>query len=254
MRRVMAYLLFLVLFLPLNGCSDDSSSVCNTPDGFSEIDQEILNNFMIIRNAVEEQYKYDRYIYPDDLSRSNGNGDSVIDLLPGGVLLPNPISGIKDVPMEGIPSIPGQIGYLPDPRTDGRNYGYILTAIGEDGEILYQYISLGSEEEARVRRNAHNLWEAITYYSWENNNVFPRDLNTDTNTVGKTAMDYLASPFVNPYTDETYDPDIEYPYTVGNIRFIPKPSSGDVTDGVVVGIGDMDGKTVAEFYLMWWEQ
>ena len=61
------------------------------------------------------------------------NGDTLILLLPGGVLLTNPFSKLLDSPTNGAAVASGQVGYLPvDPDGDGIWDGYIIDALGKD--------------------------------------------------------------------------------------------------------------------------
>ena len=61
------------------------------------------------------------------------NGDTMILLLPGGVLLENPFSKIPDSPIDGAAAAAGQVGYvMADPDGDGVPDGYTIDALGKD--------------------------------------------------------------------------------------------------------------------------
>jgi prepilin-type N-terminal cleavage/methylation domain-containing protein len=60
-------------------------------------------------------------------------GDTIVALLPGGLLLENPFSKVADSPINGAAAAAGQVGYQPqDPDGDGTWDGYIIDALGKD--------------------------------------------------------------------------------------------------------------------------
>jgi len=61
------------------------------------------------------------------------NGDTLVLLLPGAVLLDNPFSKIADSPVDGAAAAAGQAGYvMADPDGDGVPDGYTIDALGKD--------------------------------------------------------------------------------------------------------------------------
>ena len=62
------------------------------------------------------------------------NGDTMVLLLPGGILLTNPFSKVLDSPMDGAAANAGQVGYvMVDPDGDTIPDGYTIDALGKDG-------------------------------------------------------------------------------------------------------------------------
>jgi prepilin-type N-terminal cleavage/methylation domain-containing protein len=60
------------------------------------------------------------------------NGDTMVLLLPGGVLLENPFSKLPDSPTDGPAALAGQVGYVVVVDANGTNVGYTIDALGKD--------------------------------------------------------------------------------------------------------------------------
>jgi len=61
----------------------------------------------------------------------------VIDLLPGGVRLLNPYTGVRSEPRDGAPTRKGQVGYLGIAGSKGQT-SYCIEARGNNG-VLWRY-------------------------------------------------------------------------------------------------------------------
>jgi len=73
-------------------------------------------------------------VYAATVNTALPNGDTMVTLLPGGVLLENPFSKVADSPVDGGAAAAGQVGYVPqDPDGDGIWDGYLIDALGKDG-------------------------------------------------------------------------------------------------------------------------
>ena len=73
------------------------------------------------------------------------SGDTIVDLLPGGVQLENPFSRNLDSPNNGAAAAAGQVGYVAvDADADGTWYGYTIDALGKDGVAAPPIITLTS--------------------------------------------------------------------------------------------------------------
>jgi prepilin-type N-terminal cleavage/methylation domain-containing protein len=59
------------------------------------------------------------------------NGDTITDMLPGGVLLENPFTKAATEPVDAAAATAGQTGYLPV-AVGGVNIGYSITGCGKD--------------------------------------------------------------------------------------------------------------------------
>ena len=73
-------------------------------------------------------------VYAALTSTALPNGDTMVLLLPGGILLTNPFSKVLDSPMDGAAANAGQVGYvMVDPDGDTIPDGYTIDALGKDG-------------------------------------------------------------------------------------------------------------------------
>jgi len=59
------------------------------------------------------------------------NGDTITDMLPGGVLMENPFTKLATEPVDAAAATAGQTGYLPV-AVGGVNIGYSITGCGKD--------------------------------------------------------------------------------------------------------------------------
>jgi prepilin-type N-terminal cleavage/methylation domain-containing protein len=83
-------------------------------------------------------------VYAALTSTALPNGDTMVLLLPGGILLTNPFSKVLDSPVDGGAANAGQVGYVPvDPDGDGIPDGYTIDALGKDGVTIIITLTSG---------------------------------------------------------------------------------------------------------------
>ncbi len=83
-------------------------------------------------------------VYAGSTADALTNGNTMVDLLPGGALLTNPFSKVQDSPVDNAAAAAGQVGYTPqDPDGDGVWDGYIIDALGKDGATVIITLSSG---------------------------------------------------------------------------------------------------------------
>jgi prepilin-type N-terminal cleavage/methylation domain-containing protein len=63
-------------------------------------------------------------------------GDTITDMLPGGVLLENPFTKAASEPVDGAAGTPGQTGYVVIVDAAGTNVGYTITGFGKAANII----------------------------------------------------------------------------------------------------------------------
>lgn len=90
---------------------------------------QVVINSRIVQAAVEAFAARNDGIYPKDLGDRTPAGDTVIDLLPEGMLLENPYWEVRAVPHDGTAAQEGEVGYC-RVSCDGMNKGYYITACG----------------------------------------------------------------------------------------------------------------------------
>jgi len=70
------------------------------------------------------------------------NGDAIVDMLPGGVLLDNPFTKTITEPIDGAAATSGQTGYAPV-VVAAVNIGYTITGCGKDAGVLVITLTSG---------------------------------------------------------------------------------------------------------------
>ncbi len=70
------------------------------------------------------------------------NGDAIVDMLPGGVLLDNPFTKTITEPIDGAAATSGQTGYAPV-VVAAVNIGYSITGCGKDAGVLVITLTSG---------------------------------------------------------------------------------------------------------------
>ncbi len=95
-------------------------------------------NCHAVQLAAEDFYVRNDGVYPKSLSDRLPNGQTIIDLLPGGQRLNNPFTERPTEPTSGVATEPGQCCYSGvDADEDGVcDDGYAITAFGRDGLIM----------------------------------------------------------------------------------------------------------------------
>lgn len=90
----------------------------------------VLSNCRTVQLAAEAWAQTTGGMYPSTTnSDCNYEGNTVVDLLPGGVLLINPFTLARTEPIDACSANPGEIGYVPVCAT-GLNVGYCITGTG----------------------------------------------------------------------------------------------------------------------------
>lgn len=95
-----------------------------------ELEWQVIENCIIVHEAVEVWASLNGGIYPMDVNvDKTPEGYKVRDLLPDGLLLRNPFTGVRTEPIDGCAAIPGQVGYHPISQ-NLINTGCTITACG----------------------------------------------------------------------------------------------------------------------------
>ena len=97
-----------------------------------------MSNCRTLQLAAEEFARRNNGEYPSNISCDvTPSGESLIDLLPGGELMMNPMTDCRTEPVDCSAAMSGQVGYLPV-VLNSRNNGYVITGAGEvDGVQTY---------------------------------------------------------------------------------------------------------------------
>ena len=93
------------------------------------IKARVLENCRIVQAAVERFAAENGGLYPNSLADETPAGNTVIDLLPDGRLLNNPVWEVPTEPVSGAAASQGQTGYVSN-ICDGQAKGYTITGVG----------------------------------------------------------------------------------------------------------------------------
>ncbi|MDH4038960.1 MAG: hypothetical protein OEX18_12120 [Candidatus Krumholzibacteria bacterium] len=98
--------------------------------------------------AALEQFRAEKGVYPAYTGDETPLGNTMVDFLPGGTLLMNPISDVRDSPTDGSAAAPCQIGYTALHRSsDGTVDAYVLDVLGPDGvSVIFSLLPFSSQD------------------------------------------------------------------------------------------------------------
>lgn len=107
-----------------------SDSLIVILNNVEELEDTVIANCLVVQQAVEEWAAQNNDVYPGCVGWDfNLEGNTVIDLLPGGVRLVNPFTRCASEPVDGHAANPGETAYVPQMR-EGVNIGYVITGMG----------------------------------------------------------------------------------------------------------------------------
>ena len=104
----------------------------NFPGYLTNPDSLVLSHCRLVQEAAENFAADNNGVYAGNLADVTPAGDTLIDYLPDGCLLPNPYSGAQSEPVGAAAGTPGQVGYTVVVDHTGTNSGYTITGFGRD--------------------------------------------------------------------------------------------------------------------------
>jgi len=93
------------------------------------------SNCHTVQLAAEDFGVRNDGVYAADTNDALGNGDTMIDLLPGGALLTNPFTKQDTEPVDQTAAQPGETGYVVVTQNN-TNVGYTITGYGKEDLII----------------------------------------------------------------------------------------------------------------------
>ena len=132
MKKSLILLVLLLLFTA--GCGDESAPVVVEPS----LEDLVIANCYIVQQAAEDFAAQNNDVYPSDVDVSqNLDGNTLINLLPGGVQLTNPFTGLQSVPNNGAALAAGETAYWPTLDATGQfNDDYVISGSNRTGFII----------------------------------------------------------------------------------------------------------------------
>ncbi len=95
----------------------------------------VMANCHIVQLVAEDFGVQNDGVYPSSTAAVNINGQTMIDLLPGGLRLENPWSGLRTEPIDGQATAVGQTGYRPIVQ-GGAPAGYVVDGYGSNAVVI----------------------------------------------------------------------------------------------------------------------
>jgi hypothetical protein len=100
-----------------------------------ELEQKVIENCFIVREAVMRFALLNGGVYPYSIGVDmNLEGDTVVGLLPGGVLLENPVTLCHTEPVDIWACTRGQVGYYPI-YVGVSLVGFVITGVGVEVDV-----------------------------------------------------------------------------------------------------------------------
>jgi hypothetical protein len=132
----------ITMILQLHGEEFDQIELrgqMQTQYGLPEIEPQnlvdlIFANGLLVQAAAEAYAAENGGVYPTSTGSQSVARHTLIDLLPQGTLLRNPVTGLHDSPVNGMAGQPGQVGYLMfDSNADGLPDDYVIDGVDKNG-------------------------------------------------------------------------------------------------------------------------
>ncbi len=133
-------------YLIIGRGEESDTTFTNLPDSVLQLEDRVIENCLIVQAAAEAFADENGGIYPANAGVDETPlGNTLIDLLPGGLLLENPYTSLRTEPIDGAAATPGQTGYMPI-VDNGIKVGYSITGFGSFWVIITLYRDPSSEE------------------------------------------------------------------------------------------------------------
>ena len=206
-----------------------------------KLDDLVIENCLVLQAAAEAYAAGNNGGFAPDLTTPNLEGNTLIDLLPNGELLVNPVTRMATEPScRNAPRDIGEISYGDFQWlswNEGEWEGYWIVGRG----IHYQFTVTNLQtpllhrerivvEQCLLVRNAVEAWVA------DNNGVYPCG-TWDVTPTGDTVIDYLPEDrlLLNPFWEIRMSPVDGLAAAAGQVGFVPQDHNGDgVWDGYMI--------------------
>jgi hypothetical protein len=210
---------------------------------------------LVLKNAVEQFAAMSGGRFPEDLDvDATPGGETVLDLLPGGQMLENPYTGIRDNPKNYSASLLGEVGYAVvqsytggDPCVAPLDEGYVITGFTGGPSIEVTLTNLDSSpQEAIVLSHCRTVQLAVERWAVLNGGLYPSDVNSHVTPGGQTVVDLLpgGSYLVNPFTRAATEPVNFHAANAGETGYVPNVWNGENGGYAITGTGREAGATI----------
>lgn len=234
------------------GC--DRESDLTTPEITkyqSRAEAQVIANCLTVQAATEEFAFLNGGIYPAAAADCIPNGDNLVDLLPEGWLLENPMTLYPTEPAAwgcspyapGGTSIEAVVG-------SSINVGYTIKGSGEEPRVIIANMTniRPGDHAGIMGKCLHFENDILHYFTGSNDGTFPRDLDTDRDLDGNTVMDYIDMYggwlLINILTGELSEPRMGTAYDPGSIAYAPIIEGDIVVGCIITAVGETPGELI----------
>lgn len=111
-----------------------------------EIEPTVIANCLLVQQAAEMFASLNGGVYPCNVNvDTTPEGETLVDLLPDGTLLQNPVHLAATEPIDGASCNPGETGYVPVFQ-GGSSVGYVITGTGVSaGYTIFTWYSAAGD-------------------------------------------------------------------------------------------------------------
>jgi hypothetical protein len=221
-----------------------------TVENIAGVSQEALDAYatlleeVLIVEAAARQFFEEAGMMPADTGGDTTPlGNTLVDFLPGGRLLVDPLSGYRLNPVEGSASAPGNIGYSPwDPDLFWRWTGYMIDAVGPYSVDPIAIRRPYSDEDRWTHGKLLLLHYAVESFVTLSGR-YPNNVDLDETPSGDTVLELIPHPLTNVYTGTVMTPRNGLATLPGEIGYVPVVEDDVVAGYIINGFG-----IVAEFH------
>lgn len=229
-------IILILLITAITSCGEDSKPA-DPVDGPTP-EEIIIQNCHIIKDAADTFAGENEGKYAKSLTDTTLDGNTLIDLLPGGKLLLNPYTGLETEPRSYASEL-GEIMYMPT-FCVGVAVGYIICTYDDQGEWLYHMFSHSEDffdEECSVVCGCYHLQNCIVEFAENNDGAFPLDVDTDGDLMGRTLLYYFNYQYDNPFTGLYTNPINGTASNSGEVGYEPVTASDIPVGYIITGYG-----------------
>ena len=158
---------------------------------------------------------------PADLADTTAAGETLVDLLPGGLRLENAWTGERTEPRALLaPSAPGAIYYWSLHR--------FWRIAGHGIDSVVAHLDNAADLDAQTAENAYIVQYAVERFAAENAGIYPSDVYVDTTYLGYPVIDLLPGRrlLINAYTGARTEPVTAFACCMGEIGYMPYAPKG----------------------------
>lgn len=200
-------------------------------DAYATLLEEVL-----IVEAAAWQFSEEAGMMPADTGGDTTPlGNTLVDFLPGGRLLVDPLTGYTANPVDGVSAGLGGIGYIPDnPDLFGRWTGYVIDAAGPIDFIAVRGPYSDEDRWTHVKMLLlHYAVESFVTLSGR----YPSNVDLDETPAGDTVVELIPYPLTNVYTNAAMAPRNGLATVPGEIGYAPVVENDVVVGYIINGFG-----------------